>query len=136
LTVSACGPPLAQQRTTAHPLIAWTNRSSAICAARRLRHGIPEARPQRCRATWTSRAERLEYVIGHPDVTVVRAGTTKATHMLDNLGGGIGWLPNEATRKRMAELVDARPESRFGLSLPRPGGLCSSRHRSLRSQWR
>jgi hypothetical protein len=29
--------------------------------------------------------------------------------MLDNIGGGIGRLPNEATRKRMAELVDALP---------------------------
>jgi hypothetical protein len=36
-------------RSPAHPLIAETLRSSAICAARRLRHGIPEARPQRCR---------------------------------------------------------------------------------------
>ena len=43
----------------------------------------------------------LKYVISHPAVTVVRAGTTKATHMLDNIGGGIGRLPNEATRKRM-----------------------------------
>ena len=29
--------------------------------------------------------------------------------MLDNIGGGIGRLPNEATRKRMAELIDALP---------------------------
>ena len=51
----------------------------------------------------------LKYVISHPAVTVARVGTTKAHHMLDNLGGGIGRLPNEATRKRMAELVDALP---------------------------
>jgi aryl-alcohol dehydrogenase-like predicted oxidoreductase len=51
----------------------------------------------------------LKYVISHPAVTVARVGTTKATHMLDNLGGGIGRLPNEATRKRMAELIDALP---------------------------
>jgi hypothetical protein len=30
--------------------------------------------------------------------------------MLDNIGGGIGRLPNEATRKRMAELVDSLPQ--------------------------
>ena len=52
----------------------------------------------------------LKYVISHPAVTAVRPGTTKATHMLDNIGGGIGRLPNEATRKRMAELVDAWPK--------------------------
>jgi aryl-alcohol dehydrogenase-like predicted oxidoreductase len=51
----------------------------------------------------------LKYVVGHPAVTVVRAGTTKADHMLDNLGGGIGRLPDEAMRKRMAEFVDALP---------------------------
>jgi hypothetical protein len=51
----------------------------------------------------------LKYVISHPAVTVVRVGTTKATHMLDDIGGGIGRLPNEATRKRMAEFVEALP---------------------------
>jgi hypothetical protein len=29
--------------------------------------------------------------------------------MIDNIGGGIGVLPDEATRRRMAELVDALP---------------------------
>ncbi len=51
----------------------------------------------------------LKYVISHPAVTVARPGTTKPAHMLENLGGGLGRLPNEATRKRMAELVDALP---------------------------
>jgi aryl-alcohol dehydrogenase-like predicted oxidoreductase len=51
----------------------------------------------------------LKYVVSHPAVTAVRAGTTKATHMLDNIGGGIGRLPNEAMRRRMAELADRWP---------------------------
>ena len=51
-----------------------------------------------------------KYVISHPAVTVARVGTTKATHMLDNMGGGIGRLPNEATRTRMAAFIDALPE--------------------------
>ena len=51
----------------------------------------------------------LKYVISHPAVTVARPGTTKPAHMLENIGGGIGRLPNEATRKRMAELIDALP---------------------------
>ena len=51
----------------------------------------------------------LKYVISHPAVTVARVGTTKAHHMLDNMGGGIGRLPNETTRKRMAELIDSFP---------------------------
>jgi aryl-alcohol dehydrogenase-like predicted oxidoreductase len=52
----------------------------------------------------------LKYVISHPAVTVVRAGTTQAKHMLDNIGGGIGRLPNEATRRRMVRLVDSWPQ--------------------------
>ena len=54
----------------------------------------------------------LKYVVSHPAVTVARTGTTKAAHMLDNIGGGIGRLPNEAMRKRMAELVDSLPPRR------------------------
>jgi aryl-alcohol dehydrogenase-like predicted oxidoreductase len=51
----------------------------------------------------------LKYVISHPAITVVRTGTTKATHMLDNIGGGIGRLPDAAARKRMAAFLDALP---------------------------
>jgi aryl-alcohol dehydrogenase-like predicted oxidoreductase len=50
-----------------------------------------------------------KYVLGHPAVTVARIGTTKASHMLDNMGGGVGRLPNEAMRKRMREFMDALP---------------------------
>jgi len=58
----------------------------------------------------------IKYVLSHPAITVVRTGTTKPAHMLDNIGGGIGRLPNEATRKRMAELIDALPAA----APPRP----------------
>jgi aryl-alcohol dehydrogenase-like predicted oxidoreductase len=52
----------------------------------------------------------IKYVLSHPAVTVVRTGTTKAAHMLENIGGGIGRLPDEAMRKRMAQLVDSLPQ--------------------------
>jgi hypothetical protein len=51
----------------------------------------------------------LKYVVSHPAVTVARVGTTRAAHMLENMGGGIGRLPDEVTRKRMAQLVDSLP---------------------------
>jgi aryl-alcohol dehydrogenase-like predicted oxidoreductase len=51
----------------------------------------------------------LKFIISHPAVTAVRAGTTRATHMLDNIGGGIGRLPDEGTRERMAAFIDALP---------------------------
>lgn len=51
----------------------------------------------------------LKYVVSHPAVTVVRAGTTQAKHMLENIGGGIGRLPDEAARKRMVAHADTLP---------------------------
>lgn len=51
----------------------------------------------------------IKYVLGHPAVTVVTPATSKASHMADNLAGGTGRVPDEATRRRMVELVDALP---------------------------
>ena len=51
----------------------------------------------------------IKYVLGHPAVTVVTPATSKAKHMADNVGGGVGRVPDEKTRKRMAEFVDALP---------------------------
>ena len=51
----------------------------------------------------------IKYVISHPAVTVVTPATSQAHHMADNIGGGIGRLPNDEMRKRMAELVDDLP---------------------------
>ena len=56
----------------------------------------------------------LKYVLSHPAVVIAREGTTDPAHMVDNIGGGIGRLPNEAMRKRMAELVDALPPAAPG----------------------
>ena len=58
-------------------------------------------------ASWAQFA--LKYVLGHPAVTVVTPATSKAGHMVDNLGGGTGRIPDDAARKRMAEFVDALP---------------------------
>ena len=52
----------------------------------------------------------VKYVISHPAVTVARVGTSKVHHMLDDMEGGIGRLPNEAQRKRMAALIDSFPK--------------------------
>jgi aryl-alcohol dehydrogenase-like predicted oxidoreductase len=51
----------------------------------------------------------IKYVLAHPAVTVVTPATSQARHMLDNIGGAIGRLPNDAMRARMAEFVDALP---------------------------
>ena len=52
----------------------------------------------------------MKYVISHPAVTVARIGTSKVHHMLDDMEGGIGRLPNDVMRRRMAALIDSFPK--------------------------
>ena len=66
----------------------------------------------------------IKYALGHPAVTVVTPATSSARHMVDNLGGGIGRLPDAATRKRMAEFVDALPQL-SPCTMPPPNMLAS-----------
>jgi diketogulonate reductase-like aldo/keto reductase len=45
----------------------------------------------------------LKFIISHPAVTCAIPATAKSHHMLDNLGAGIGTLPDSSLRKRMAD---------------------------------
>ena len=47
----------------------------------------------------------IKYVLSHPAVVCVLTETSQQKHLLDNLGGGIGRLPDEKTRKKMRDLV-------------------------------
>jgi aryl-alcohol dehydrogenase-like predicted oxidoreductase len=49
----------------------------------------------------------LKYVISHPAVTCAIPGTARLAYLVDNLGAARGSLPDAATRRRMAALVDA-----------------------------
>ena len=51
----------------------------------------------------------IKYIAANPAVTCVTPATSKAKNMLDNLGAAYGELPDDATRRRMEELVDALP---------------------------
>lgn len=51
----------------------------------------------------------IKFAAAHPAVTVVTPATSKPHHMLDNLGAGVGELPDTALQKRMAEYIDALP---------------------------
>jgi aryl-alcohol dehydrogenase-like predicted oxidoreductase len=53
----------------------------------------------------------LKFVISHPAITAVTPATSQAKNMVDNLGGGIGRLPDEAMRKRMVAFVEALPSA-------------------------
>jgi aryl-alcohol dehydrogenase-like predicted oxidoreductase len=45
----------------------------------------------------------LKYILGHPAVTCVIPATRNPKHLIDNMGAGQGRLPDEATRKKMAD---------------------------------
>ena len=49
----------------------------------------------------------LKFIISHPAVTCAIPATSKPQHMIDNLGAGIGILPDAATRKRMAAYFES-----------------------------
>jgi aryl-alcohol dehydrogenase-like predicted oxidoreductase len=51
----------------------------------------------------------LKFVAAHPAVTAITPSTSQARNMTDNLGAARGRLPDEATRQRMIELVNALP---------------------------
>jgi len=48
----------------------------------------------------------LKYIIGHPAVTCVIPATAKPDHLLDNMRAGMGRLPDDATRRKMATFMD------------------------------
>jgi aryl-alcohol dehydrogenase-like predicted oxidoreductase len=48
----------------------------------------------------------LKYILGHPAVTCVIPATSKPHHLVDNMQAGVGKMPDEKTRRRMAELMD------------------------------
>lgn len=42
-------------------------------------------------------------------MTLVIPGTSNPDNLVDNMGAGLGSLPDAAMRRRMAEFVDALP---------------------------
>lgn len=51
----------------------------------------------------------LKFVVANPAVTVATPATSRPTNMADNMGAAQGRLPDEATRRRMIEVIDALP---------------------------
>lgn len=48
----------------------------------------------------------LKYILSHPAVTCVIPATSKPHHLVDNMGAGVGKLPDAAIRKKMADYMD------------------------------
>ena len=48
----------------------------------------------------------LKFVVAHPAVTCAIPATSKAKHLVDNMQAGVGPLPDESTRARMARYLE------------------------------
>jgi len=47
----------------------------------------------------------LKYILAHPAINCVLTETSNPQHALDNLGAGLGRLPDEKTRQRMQSVI-------------------------------
>jgi aryl-alcohol dehydrogenase-like predicted oxidoreductase len=48
----------------------------------------------------------LKYILAHPAVTCAIPGTSRVAHLRDNLGAGMGRLPDARMRRRMVEHLE------------------------------
>ena len=48
----------------------------------------------------------LKYILANPAVTVVIPATSDPEHLVDDMGAGVGRLPDERTRRHMEDLFD------------------------------
>ena len=48
----------------------------------------------------------LKYILSHPAVTCTIPGTSRVAHLRDNLGAGMGRLPDASMRRRMVEYLE------------------------------
>jgi aryl-alcohol dehydrogenase-like predicted oxidoreductase len=60
-------------------------------------------------ATWAQFF--LKWVVSHPAITAATPATSQPKNMIDNMGGAMGRLPDQAMRKRMADFIDALPQA-------------------------
>lgn len=68
---------------------------------------VPEWAAEIDASTWAQ--VFLKFVVSHPAITAATPATSQARHMLDNIGGGVGRLPDAAMRKRITDFVDQLP---------------------------
>ena len=53
----------------------------------------------------------IKFAAAHPAVTCVTPATSNPEHMVDNLGAGLGRMPNEDEQQRMIAYVEALPQA-------------------------
>jgi len=68
-------------------------------------HELPEWAAEFDCESWAQFS--LKFILSHPAVNCVLTETANPKHAIDNLGAGVGRLPDEKTRRKMLELVQA-----------------------------
>lgn len=67
-------------------------------------HEVPEWAAEFDARSWAQFF--LKFVVSHPVVTTATPATSRARHMVDNMGAAMGALPDEAMRKRMIAHIE------------------------------
>lgn len=67
-------------------------------------HALPDWAGEYDIATWGQFF--LKFAISHPAVTVATPATSRARHVIDNLGAATGRVPNDDARRRMIEYIE------------------------------
>jgi aryl-alcohol dehydrogenase-like predicted oxidoreductase len=70
-------------------------------------HDVPDWAREFGAQTWGQFI--LKFAASHPAMTVVTPATSKAEHMVDNMGAAHGRLPTDAERKRMIDFIAKLP---------------------------
>ncbi len=66
-------------------------------------HELPEWTAEFDCQSWAQFS--LKYILSHPALTCVVTETSKTKHVVDNMGAGLGRLPDAAMRKRMSDFL-------------------------------
>lgn len=99
--------PLAQERKIA--VLAYAPFGRTRLFARVGQRPLPDWAAEFDAKTWAQFF--LKWILGNPAITAATPATSQARNMLDNLGGGVGRLPDAAMRARMAAYIDALPQA-------------------------
>ncbi len=97
--------PLAQERKIA--VLAYAPFGRTALFRRVGDRPVPEWAADFDAATWAQ--VFLKFVVSHPAITATTPATSQARHMLDNIAGGVGRLPDAAMRRRISAFVDQLP---------------------------
>ena len=66
-------------------------------------HPLPEWVAETGASSWAQFI--LKFIVSHPAITCAIPATTRVDHVRENVAAGIGIVPDQAVRRRMADYV-------------------------------